>query len=66
MEERFDHFRAAVRLDPDNAGFRRDLARCLPANGRGDEAVEICSELIASDPANAQLRKALRLLLQDE
>jgi tetratricopeptide (TPR) repeat protein len=47
-------YRAAVDEDPDNTDAKRGLAAALAASGQMDEAAKIYSQILGSDPQDAQ------------
>ncbi|MES2392239.1 MAG: tetratricopeptide repeat protein [Acidobacteriota bacterium] len=47
-------YRAALELEPDNADARKGLANALAAAGQNDAAAKVYSEILKSDPQDAQ------------
>jgi len=52
--------RQAVRMTPDHAGLRADLARALDVLGKSDDALSAWREALRLDPRNEEARKRIK------
>src|SRR5579871_2965395 len=55
-EEALEHYREAVRLNPDYAFAHSNLAQLLFAQGKKDEAIAQYQEAVRSDPSSTPIR----------
>ncbi|MGZ4824342.1 MAG: tetratricopeptide repeat protein [Terriglobales bacterium] len=55
FSEAADHFRMAMRLDPHEMGFARQLVEVLQTEGLLEEAVDVLENMIQKDPREADL-----------
>jgi tetratricopeptide (TPR) repeat protein len=58
-EEAIAEFREAVRLNPNEGGYRANLAMALEQHGKPDEAAGVYRAMLRREPNNAEMHKRL-------